>query len=79
MEGIPRDTGTAKESDMGGTAGSTDTFPSQGLTCNCLPHIPGAKLTVNAASHRNVSAQGIKNLKSRHYSALLHSGHHMGG
>lgn len=66
-------------SDMGGTAGSTDTFPSLGLTFNCLPHLPGAKLPGNAASHRNLTAQCIKNLKSRHYNALLHSGHHMGG
>lgn len=40
-------------SDMGGTGGSTDTSPLLGLTFKCLPHLPGVKLRVNAASHRN--------------------------
>lgn len=39
-------------SDIGVTGGSTDTS-LLGLTCKCLPHLPGAKLSVNAASHRN--------------------------
>lgn len=59
-------------SDLGGTAGSTDTFPLLGLTFSYLPHLPGAKLTVNAASHRNLTAQCIKDLKSRHYMPSMH-------
>lgn len=53
--------------DMDATAGSTDAFPLLGLTFNYLPAFPGAKHYINVVSHRSLTAQFIKNLKTRHY------------
>lgn len=68
-------------SHVGGTARSTNTSPLLSLTFKCPPHLPGAKLSVDAASHRSLTAQCIKDLKTRHCmpSTLLHSGHHRRG
>lgn len=65
--------------DSGGTAGSTDTFPLLGLTFNGHPHLPGAKLSVNSAFHRNLTGLCITDLKSRHYVPSMHFCIHMGG
>lgn len=53
--------------DMDAAAGSTDAFPLLGLTFNYLPAFPGAKHYINVVSHRSLTAQFIKNLKTRHY------------
>lgn len=53
--------------DMGATPGSTDTFPLFGLTFNYRPTFPGAKHCVNVASHRNLTAQCVKDMKTRLY------------
>lgn len=44
-------------SHVGGTARSTDTLSLLGLAFKCPPDPPGAKLGVNAASHRSLTAQ----------------------